>query len=244
MEYRCISAKRLIEHVKHILSTTDTKGIYFREDHFTLNKERVISFCDLLKQEGLTFEWGCESRVDRLDSDLVTIMKEAGCRSMWFGVESGSDEVLKRIKKGVTTEQIRRAFKICREEGIRVGASVMFGIPGESKEELKQTLRFLKEINPDWIYYSAFFGLPGSEMYQTLLDNPKYVHSKWHSLILANSDDKTWPEKLKFKHRVEFIFNVRPRTLLNHIKRMGILAFTKKAFSSVRNRLKTMLNLK
>jgi radical SAM superfamily enzyme YgiQ (UPF0313 family) len=243
-KYRCMSAERITDHITHILGKTDFKAIYFREDHFTLNRKRVGRLCDLILQKGLKFEWGCESRVDRIDESLVRKMRDAGCSSIWFGVESGSDEILEKLQKGFTADQTIDAFKICKDLGLRVGASIMFGIPGESREQLGMTLSLIRKLMPDWIYFSPFFGVPGSPMYQTLLNNPKYIYDKWHTLILANSDFLTWPEKIKFKQRFELKYNLQPAVLGKHLQRMGLKNFIKKMLTSLRKRFQMVINLK
>jgi radical SAM superfamily enzyme YgiQ (UPF0313 family) len=87
-QYRTMSPPQMLRHVRHALESTDATGIYFREDHFTLNQARVLEFCDLILEEGVQFEWGCESRVDHLTPALVQKMHQAGLRSIWFGIES------------------------------------------------------------------------------------------------------------------------------------------------------------
>lgn len=240
--YRAMSPKRMVAHVNHALKSTDATAIYFREDHFTLDAERVKGFCQLVSFEGLNFEWGCESRVNGLTPELVTEMHRAGLRSMWFGVESGSDEILKKLQKGTTVEQVRQAVDICRAAQVKVGFSIMLGIPGETRADLRQTIDLVFALKPDWVYWAAFLGLPGSKLYAELENRPELVFQRWHSLILPHGDFMTYPEKLRLKQRLELQFNLQPRIFLGHLHRMGIRRFTSKALANLGRIFKTRWN--
>lgn len=241
-KYRAMSPPRMLEHVRHALAATDATAIYFREDHFTLDARRVEAFCNLVISAGLRFEWGCESRVNNLTPELVRLMRRAGLSSMWFGVESGSDAVLKRLNKGTTVEQVKNAVQICREAGVKVGFSVMLGMPGETRAELQQTIDLVFDLKPDWVYWAAFIGLPGAELYRHLEDHPELIFRRWHNLILPNSEIMSYPAKLRLKQKLEVRFNLQPRILLGHLKRMGLRRFIRKSWANVRRLVITRFN--
>lgn len=241
-QYRTMSPQRMLDHVRHALDSTDATAIYFREDHFTLDTRRVREFCRLVQEEELKFEWGCESRVNNLSLDLVQNMQFAGLSSMWFGIESGSDEVLRQLKKGTTVQQVREALQICRKAGVKVGFSVMLGIPRETRADLQKTVDLVFELKPDWVYWAAFLGLPGSPLYEDLEKKPELIFQRWHNLILPHCDFMSYPEKLRLKQRLELQFNLQPRILLGHLRRMGARRFTRKAMANLGRILKTRLN--
>ncbi|MGE4545124.1 MAG: radical SAM protein [Pedobacter sp.] len=241
-QYRAMSPQCMLEHVKNALKGTDATAIYFREDHFTLDEERVRGFCNLVRENELDFEWGCESRVNNLSVEFVQTMYQAGLRSMWFGIESGSDEVLKRLKKGITVDQVKEATRICKQVGVKVGFSVMLGIPGETRDELNKTLDLVFSLKPDWVYFAAFIGLPGSELYDYLDENPQLVFRRWRSLILPHSECLSYPEKLHLKQSLELRFNLQPRILIGHIKRMGPRRFVLKALANSLRIIRTRFN--
>lgn len=241
-QYRTMSPQRMLDHVRHALGSTDATAIYFREDHFTLDEKRVRVFCKMVRESGLDFEWGCESRVNNLSVEFVQTMYDAGLRSMWFGIESGSDDVLKRLKKGITVEQIKQATQICREVGVKVGFSIMLGLPGETRDDLRKTLDLVFSLKPDWVYFAAFVGLPGSELYDYLNQNPHLIFRRWRSLILPNSEYLSYPEKLRLKQRLELRFNLMPRILVGHLRRMGFKRFVAKAIMNTVRIFRTRLN--
>lgn len=241
-QYRAMSPRRMLDHVKHALDSTDATAIYFREDHFTLDTRRVLEFSRLVQEEELNFEWGCESRVNNLSFELVQNMQNSGLRSIWFGIESGSDEVLSRLKKGTTVQQVHEAFHVCRKAGVKVGFSVMLGMPGESREDLQKTIDLVFKLKPDWVYWAAFLGLPGSAVYEELEKRPEHIFRRWHNLILPHCDYMSYPEKLRLKQRLELQFNLQPRILFGHLRRMGIKRFTRKVLANLGRILKTRLN--
>lgn len=229
--YRVMSGNRIVNELEFLITNYGTKGVFFREDHFTLNKRRVYEFCSEIEKRNLTIQWGCESRVDALDEDLIRTIKKAGCESIWFGVESGSPGVLKMLNKNIDLEQEEFVFKLCKKHKIQVGASVMIGIPGQTMEENYETLKFLKKLDPDWAYFNTFVGYPRTDMYDIIVKE-RLIYQRWEDLILPNSEVMTWPEKVQFKERAEIRFNTRPKVLLRHIKRMGIKRFIKKAINT------------
>ena len=229
--YRVMSGSRIANELEFLIANYGTKGVFFREDHFTLKKRRVYEFCSEIEKRNINIQWGCESRVDALDEDLIRTMKRAGCESIWFGVESGSPRVLKMLNKNIDLEQTEFVFKLCKKHKIQVGASVMIGIPGQTIEENYETLKFLKKLDPDWAYFNNFVGYPRTDMYDVIVKEG-LIYQQWEDLILPNSEVMTWPEKVQFKERAEIKFNTRPKVILRHIKRMGIRRFIKKAINT------------
>ncbi len=175
LTYRYFSPERTIEEMKYLIENYGTKGIYFREDNFTLNKKRVEELCKLMLKENLDIKWVCESRVDLITKNVAKLMKRAGCETIWFGTESGSQRVLDEVLcKGITLEQTKRAFKILDKVGIRRGASFMMGVPGETIEDMYKTIKFTKEIDPDYTGFNIFVGIPKSPIYDGIMANHWY----------------------------------------------------------------------
>jgi radical SAM superfamily enzyme YgiQ (UPF0313 family)/ADP-heptose:LPS heptosyltransferase len=173
-EYTCFSAERVVSDIEYLIKEHGAKGIYFREDNFTFNKQRLKEFCELMIKKKLNIPWACESRVSNIDREGIELMHRAGVRGFYFGVESGSQRVLNFINKGITVEQTRNAFKLCNEFGINAAASIMVGIPTETDAEHNQTLELLKEIKPTASWFNVFTGIPDSELYRYVIKNKLY----------------------------------------------------------------------
>lgn len=140
------------------------------DDSFTINKKRVLEFCREIKSRGLI--WGCQARILQVDEEMIVAMKEAGCVMLMFGVESGSDQVLARIRKGQTAEQIARTFGLCKKHGMKTLADIMCNHPGETEEDIRLTQRLLDRIRPDELSLSVMTPYPGTAIYD------KYVHPR------------------------------------------------------------------
>lgn len=172
--YRAFSAARVVEDIEKLHSDYQIKGVFFREDHFTHSSERTAEFCELLLRKNLRTKWLCEARVHPLDLALLPLMKRAGCEMIFFGCESGSDRILKQIRKGITAQHIRQAILACNKLGIRTFTTWLAGVPGETRADRKATLQLIEEINPFKVAVGVFVGLPGSELRQEM-ENRKEI---------------------------------------------------------------------
>lgn len=122
------------------------QGIRVEDDLFTWRRERTLAICREIERRGLSFRWRAYSRVDTVDPVLLGWMRRAGCERLLFGAESGSQEILTRIGKGITPGQTRTAVAMCLEAGIGVLASFVLGLPGETRETLQTTLEFARSL--------------------------------------------------------------------------------------------------
>jgi len=167
-KYTYRSAEKVMEEIRFMSETHGTKGLYFREDNFTTNRRRLVEFCESMKGSGLV--WLCESRVDTLDEEVVKLMAESGCKAIWFGIEAADDAVLKRIGKGITVEQIKRAVNLCNDNGITTGGAFMLGFPFDDKESVVRNYRTSKQLNLSLRAYNRIWAIPVSKMYEEIID--------------------------------------------------------------------------
>jgi len=186
--YQHRSPKKVVDEIEFLINEYDTNGVYFREDNFTLKKNHVIGICEELRRRKIDIEWECSSRVDLVDKTLLKIMARAGCKSIWYGVESGSQKTLEKINKGITLEKSRKAVKLSREVGINVGGSFIIGIPGETKEDINKTIQFIKELKltPSAIHY--FYGIPDSALYREVIDN-NWIDSAYGDILFVKTPE-------------------------------------------------------
>jgi anaerobic magnesium-protoporphyrin IX monomethyl ester cyclase len=128
------------------LAALGFKRLRIEDDLFTFRKERATTICREIARRNLPIRWRAYARVDTVDPELLSWMKRAGCERLLFGAESGSPEILKKIRKGITPEQTRRAVEMTRQAGIGVLASFVLGLPGETPETLRQTVEFAESL--------------------------------------------------------------------------------------------------
>jgi len=145
---------------------------------FTTRRERVIEFCRRLRKEKYRLIWTCNGRVDNIDDEMLWEMRLAGCKMIRLGVESGSQEVLDRIRKGLTLAQIEEGVRRVKKSGIQALGGFMFGFPYDSRKSVEQTIAFAKKLSPDQVQFSINMCYPGTSLYEYARDN---------DLLLANS---------------------------------------------------------
>lgn len=164
-KYRFRSVENVADEFEYVVNELpEVKEIFIEDDTFTINKKRVRDFAQELINRRIEISWGCQARAD-LDYETMKLMKKAGCRLLDIGYESGSDEILKNIKKGITTEQLRKFTKDAKKVGLKILADFVIGFTGETKETAEQTIKFIKEIKPDILQVAVATPIPGTEFY-------------------------------------------------------------------------------
>jgi anaerobic magnesium-protoporphyrin IX monomethyl ester cyclase len=225
---RAFSPKRVIEEIQHLMQNYGTKGIYFINDNFTLNKKHTEELCDLIIKTKLDIEWSCDTRANLVTRELLRKMKNAGCKTVWFGVESGSPKVLAKLNKNITIEQTEQAFKLCREEGLRVACAFLMGVPGETLEDMKTSIKFAKKLDPDWCHFNIFIAYPDSALYEEILQSGSYDRLG-DFLIAAKTKDFDFKSLIELQKRFQSEFNKSPRRIIRKIKREGLPSFVRQS---------------
>ena len=180
--YRTRSVNDLADEFEYILrEMPEIKEIFIEDDTFTVNQKRVREFCDEIIKRNLNAVWSCNTRVD-LTFETMSKMKDAGCRLLVCGYESGNQRVLDETKKGITLEQSRAFAKNARKLGIKVFGCFMIGLKGDNLETIQETYEFAKELYPDMCFFQQSVPFPGTEFYQWAKDNGYLItedYSKW-----------------------------------------------------------------
>ena len=185
--YTYFSAKKIVEEIDHYVDKYGIDGIYFREDLFTANHNRLREVCDLLIERPYSINWACEARADITDKGLIEKMYESGCRGMYLGVESGNDEGLKKKKKDLDLNTMRTFFKHANEIDLATYATFCIGTPGETEAEINATEDFIEEVKPTSYDKFAYLGLPKSQYYHTLLATNDYYHIDAGKIVYSDT---------------------------------------------------------
>jgi len=160
------SAENILEEIDFLVKKYRVKEILFYDDHFVLDKERLVKICKGLIKRNYNLTWCCLSRVDCMTLKIAKLMKKSGCHMISFGVESGSQTILNVMKKNVKIKDIVKTFEICKKAGMHTKASFIFGAPKETEETINETQKLLKIIRPDYIWLFIMTPLPGTELYK------------------------------------------------------------------------------
>jgi len=170
-KYRVRSVENVVDEFEYITKELpEVKEIFIEDDTFTISKKRIKEVCAEIKRRKLDITWSCNARAN-LDYETMRVMKEAGCRLLDVGYESGSDEILKNVKKGITTKESRRFTGDAKRAGLMILADFIFGLPGETKETAEQTIRFVKKIKPNIVQFAVATPIPGTEFYNYVKEN-------------------------------------------------------------------------
>lgn len=209
--WRARSPQNVLEEMEQIVKELGIRSVIIYDDLFTLQKQRVIEICQGVLERGLGIEWKCEGRVDRVDEEMLKWMKKAGCSLIAYGVESGNQIGLDYLQKGITLPQIRRAFELTRKAGIKPMAYFILGIPVETFEQGLNTIKFAKELSPDYAQFSILSPYKGTKLYEEAkakgwyreveANNPFDKDRKRPVLISENWSDKTLREILHQAHK-------------------------------------------
>lgn len=164
--FRAQSPERVVNEMHYLIKNFDVNCILFEDDIFTCDKERVQQICEQIIRKKLKIKWAAQTRVDFLDSKLLSIMKRAGCSCITLGVESGSNELLKRVGKKITRQQIEKVVLEAKKLGINLNLNFIFGFPGETLSQAKSTLAFAKKLNPLFVHFHYLTPYPGTKIYE------------------------------------------------------------------------------
>ncbi len=194
---------------------------------FPIDRKRVTAICEELIKRNLDLTWACRSRIDSVDESLLKLMKTAGCRRVYYGIESGVQEMLDRVNKGITLNQIREAIEITKGVGIRPLGFFLIGSPGETRATVRETLKFAKKLDLDYVQFSKLTAKPLTSMWRQLVRDTNKDY--WKEYILGKTEEKVLPrpwtelsnEDLDRLAKKAYIsYHSRPRFLLRSILRL------------------------
>lgn len=251
-QHTYFSANRIISEIEYLIKNYEAKGIYFREDNFTLNSKRTIEFCENLIKKNIKISWACETRVDNLFEDLIKLMSESGCKAFYFGVESGSQRILDFLNKKITVEQIGNTINWSNKYNIRTYCSLISGVPGETYKDYLLTKRLMRKLKPYSYSFNIFVGIPDSTLYKYVTKNNLYEHIDDNGLVyLSGFDVKTrFFYRINSKSITDFDFKKRTgydRILLFILFFIKIKSFIKKVLikilpDTIINKIKKIYN--
>jgi anaerobic magnesium-protoporphyrin IX monomethyl ester cyclase len=162
--YRIQSPERSLKEIDYLVKTFGVREISFKDAIFNVDVKNTMAFCDLLIERNYDLKWCGNARVDNFTLECAQKMKKAGMFSVTFGLETGDAQILENIRKRATLEQGRNAVKVAKQAGLDVVANFMVGNPGESHQSIKNTIKYMKELDPTFAYMGFCTAFPGSEL--------------------------------------------------------------------------------
>ena len=246
-KFRARSAKNVVDEMEEAVRTYGHDEIYFDDDTFTIDRQRVMDITRLIMERGLEkeVEWIAQCRVDTVDREMLEAMKAANCGYILYGVESGSPQMLKKMKKGITLDKVRHAFELTRQVGIKTQAFFLFGIPGETQETIRETIEFAKELNASSTQFAVAIPHPGTALYEECKANGWLTSENWADYTAESSLIETpWltadeVEQARIRAYREYYY--RPRYIVGEalkVRRLADIKRLARGANSVRSRIR------
>ncbi len=187
VRYRSIPS--IIREIKdHVIGKFGVRYIWFYADDFTYSIEFVKELCRAIIENKIEITWWTNTRVDKPDVEMFRLMKKAGCFMLSIGGESGNETILKNIKKGTRPEFIKNTVDILRRVGINSLVYFLFGLPGETRETIRETIDFAKRINPDYVEFYPATPYPGTEFYQIACRDNSIIDENWDHYFCGGNE--------------------------------------------------------
>lgn len=223
--YRWRSPKNVVDEMQLVHDKYGVNQVTFYDDAFSVNRERVMKICEELHTRKLDITWDCGTRVDMVDKEMLKTMHNAGCFAVWLGVESGSEAILGAMNKSIKLDQTRTAFKTANKAGLMTIANTVIGFPGETEQTAHQTIRFIKELNPDSVGFYVATPYPGTPMYEQVKEKGWLRVTDFDKYDTANPTFETpWlsMEKLaEIRYKAYQEFYLRPSYVFKMMRRGG-----------------------
>ena len=227
--YRCHSAEYVLAEFEDI-AKLGIGEVFIYDDVFTLHRERVEAICRglIVRRHGLI--WQARTRVDLVDEEMLALMRESGCQRLSFGVESGSEKILKSMQKNIDLNHVEKVFSWCRREGIVTLADFMIGNLEETAEDVEKTIALMKRINPDYVQFSICSPYPGTPLYDLACERGVVAGDVWRDYAknpLSEFRSPVWTEHFSEEELIHMAakayrsFYLRPPFILKQLQKIN-----------------------
>lgn len=165
LSYRRRSPENVCDELELIQKEYNPDTLWFVDDVFTISHKWLNEFNETLKQRNLKIKFECITRADRMNEEVIKLLKDAGCFRVWIGAESGSQKVIDLMDRRVDIDQVREMIKLAQKYKIQAGTFIMLGYPGETEDDIEETIRHLKESNPEYFTITVAYPIKGTELF-------------------------------------------------------------------------------
>ena len=177
-KWRCHSPEYVISEISYLKKQYGIDFISFEDDNFLLSKQRTIEICRGMIGKSLNIEWSCLGRVNEVDDEVLSLMRQAGCKTVYIGIESGSERILKLINKRLSIDEYRKGIKLIKKYGINVTGSFILGVPSETKEDIDRTIDLALSLPLDGISFFTYTPYPKTPLRELAFKHGK-ISDEW-----------------------------------------------------------------
>jgi anaerobic magnesium-protoporphyrin IX monomethyl ester cyclase len=223
--FRARSPENVVDEIQQCVEMGISEFLVY-DDTFTIDKKRVLEICRQIVERNLKIGWDIRARVNTVDEEMIIALREAGCVGIHYGVEAGTEKVLKELNKGITIDEAKKVFKLTKKHGIDVLAYFMIGNPSETREDILTTFRVAKMLKPDFIHMTILTPFPGTAVYLDGLKRGIIERDYWKEFAINPSPEFIPPHWGEFFSREELnlmliegykTFYLRPLYILRRI---------------------------
>jgi len=238
-QIRLRSVEKLVDELAWVKEKFKVDEFLFWTESFTLNPNYAKAVCQEIIRRNLRISFVCNSRVTGVDEELMQWLKKAGCWMVGYGVESGNQQVLDRANKKITLGDIRKTVKMAKDVGLEVTGHVIFGLPGETKQTMEETLKFCLDIDLDFAQFYCAVPFPGSYFYQEAKKNNWIIDSAWpyfeQNFCVLNYGHLSAKEIMDFRKKSFRKFYLRPKMVVKTLKKIDSFAGLKYFLSMIKD---------
>jgi len=223
------SVENVMRELKYLKENHDLKCVFFMDETFTMDRQRTVDLCSAIIESGFDLNWYTSTRVDKVDKQLLELMRRAGCRNISFGIESGSQTILDKSQKGVTVERALESIKMVKDAGIGVHLSFIIGLPGENRDTFKETMNFVKKALPSMAQFNVAVPYPGTPLYGMAMSNgwlenePEYAQLQ-HHISLMRTEEMTIQEIEKARKKAYRALYFNPLWIISQLRNLDELS--------------------
>jgi len=234
--FRAMSANRVVDEME-VCRDLGIKEILIYDDTFTVGRDRVVEICREILRRELSVVWDVRAHINTVDPELLKLMRRAGCARIHYGIEAGTDRVMKVLKKGITLKKAKQVVRDTRRAGISTLAYFMIGNPTETLDEAKQTIRFARSLGADYVHITILTPFPGTPLYEDGLRDGIFAKDHWREFAENPREDFVppfWEEHMTtaelqgLVRRAYRSFYLRPIYILNRLRELRSLGELKR----------------
>ncbi|MFH1504513.1 MAG: radical SAM protein [Candidatus Omnitrophota bacterium] len=180
-KYRKRNPVDVVDEMEYLLNNFKFKAVYFDDDVFNINKDYVLNICNEIVKRKIKIPWAIMARVDLMDKSLLKVMSGAGLYAVKYGIESGDQNILNSCGKDMDLDKAYQAIRLTKQFGIKVHLTFCLGLPGETKQTIRRTVKFIRDVQPDSSQFSLATPFPGTEYFEYLKNRGELISEDWQS---------------------------------------------------------------
>ena len=207
VSYRRRSAKNVVEELKQILQKYQPDMFWFVDDVFTVSFKWLEEFVKELDNQNVTIKYECITRADRMNENVIDLLKKSGCFRVWIGAESGSQKVIDLMDRRVQVTQVRDMIQLAQKQGIQAGTFIMLGYPNETETDILETVEHLKSSNPDLFTITIAYPIKGTELYEEVEAKSNVTTLDWAQSTDRQIDFTRTYTRSYYAHAVKYVQN-------------------------------------